>query len=380
MSLWNKRLSKIDFTDLDEFCKAGYTEGVQLDYKREIPKDLAKLAAAFANTRGGLILLGVEADTTTNKPKDWPCKGMESKSGISEQIMQICRDAIYPPIMPEISPVIDDPNNAKRVFMVVRVDESPQAPHSIQNSTKVYIRTRDANHPIELADLGRIAFLIERRKEPNAFREQLLSRQLNRMERRMIQSPLSTAPIVWWSILPEFPHQHLCRLDTCKSALFGNSSYQRVQDGYWDLRSGNGLLNNTSKDKTISGSTCFGDLFHAHLFHLNTHRTMPGPTIAKKTLQFINHSREFYSRDNVVYPGLLRLTVGCERVADLAMKTFGPEGIEPRCPDATLRLERTIRMEETSSKQSCESLAFVVVEELFHCFGRSRPPSVQEWK
>src|SRR5690606_29866619 len=138
------------------------------------PTDLAKTAAALANTRGGLLLLGVEANATSNQPT-WPCKGMPVAKGLSERIMQTCRDGIYPSLLPEISPVIDDPNNAGHVFIVVRIHESVYAPHSITNGTKVYVRTNDTNSPIELAHIDRIAMLLDRRKELDRARELIMA-------------------------------------------------------------------------------------------------------------------------------------------------------------------------------------------------------------
>ena len=61
MSLWSTPVSQITFADVDQFCREMHPEGV-LDYQGvALPKDSAKTIAAFANTLGGLILLGVEA-------------------------------------------------------------------------------------------------------------------------------------------------------------------------------------------------------------------------------------------------------------------------------------------------------------------------------
>ena len=121
MSLWNKPLGAIAFQDVDEFCKADLEESVRLDYKADSPADLAKIIAAMANTVGGMILLGVDANKTTNKPI-WPPIApvapktmLKIKPGISEQIYQLSRDSIYPPIMPEAlpkAPIIPVPNPA----------------------------------------------------------------------------------------------------------------------------------------------------------------------------------------------------------------------------------------------------------------------------
>jgi predicted HTH transcriptional regulator len=141
MSIWHKEIDQITFADVDTFCLAGIAEGTRLDYKVDVPKELAKIVAAFANTLGGMIMLGVDADRTTNKPIWPPTKGMLSKRGIDEQITQICRDNIYPPVQPQISDVLPNEKLPGHVVTVVRVDESREAPHAINNGRHVYVRT-----------------------------------------------------------------------------------------------------------------------------------------------------------------------------------------------------------------------------------------------
>jgi hypothetical protein len=62
-------------------------EGARLDYKGiAFPKDLSKTIAAFANTLGGLIILGVDADKKTNTPIWPPVAGMPMEAGLSERV------------------------------------------------------------------------------------------------------------------------------------------------------------------------------------------------------------------------------------------------------------------------------------------------------
>src|SRR4051794_13333288 len=105
MSLWHKQVLDISFAEIDTFCQTMQPEGMRLDYKVERPTDLAKLIAAFANTLGGLIILGVDANKATNQPFWPPQKGMPTKPGIDEAITAIARDAIYPPVRVAISPI-----------------------------------------------------------------------------------------------------------------------------------------------------------------------------------------------------------------------------------------------------------------------------------
>ncbi len=96
MSLWHKQPESIIYSDLDAFCAQQIPEGIRLDYKLEVPNDLAKVVAAFANTLGGLIILGVDADKVTNTPNWPPTKGMKKEKGLDERITAICRDSIFP--------------------------------------------------------------------------------------------------------------------------------------------------------------------------------------------------------------------------------------------------------------------------------------------
>ena len=377
MSLWNKRLSEIDFSNLDEFCKAGWAEGVQLDYKREIPKDLSKLAAAFANTRGGLILLGVEADKTTNKPKDWPCKGMKSEPGLSERILQTCRDGIHPPLLPEISPIIEDPNNSDCVFLVVRIRESPRAPHALQNGTKVYIRTGDTIDPTDLSDIHRIEHLLQRRQELDREREALLDRHLTRFNSRQ---SLDYGPTFWWFAAPEFPYEDLCAPDCCSLGVMG-SGQNKAPDGYIRFK-----LYTDSKpaDFELSGAGKQGDIIFAKQFNRRKNESDEHPYLTSEyienlTATFLTHIQAFYNRDEVSYPGLLRITLGGCHLINFSLVASDIHRGEPFVDDR-IRIDRTLPLEEITHKESRLSLGYHMMEELYHGFGLGKPRPASFWR
>ena len=58
--LFTKEITKITFEDVVNFCKEQMPESINLDYKEDFPRHLEKTISAFANTMGGLIILGVE--------------------------------------------------------------------------------------------------------------------------------------------------------------------------------------------------------------------------------------------------------------------------------------------------------------------------------
>src|SRR5215213_5915166 len=111
MSLWHKPLEELDFADVEAFCQQipPPREGHRLDFKVSMPTHLERLLSAFANTLGGIVILGVEGDAR-NEPI-WPPRGLPDSPGISEQIQQKANQAIYPALEVEISRNLQNPRN-----------------------------------------------------------------------------------------------------------------------------------------------------------------------------------------------------------------------------------------------------------------------------
>ncbi len=116
-------------------------EGFQLEFKRKIssPTKIARTLVAFANTKGGTILFGIDDDRTI--------VGVESEKTEVEMIGIAGRVHCEPPIEPEIEIV----SYRGKDVIVVTVEESAQKPHSLVNQedgsddpeTKVLIRVKD---------------------------------------------------------------------------------------------------------------------------------------------------------------------------------------------------------------------------------------------
>ena len=171
--MFTKLANEIDFNDIEAFCRE-WSEGVRVEYKREItPKTLPKIISSFANTQGGIFIIGVETDQN-NKVK-FPIQGIQNDGGIEERIVQSALTGIHPAVTPEVI-IREVPGQMDRVVVVVRVNESQQAPHAIQNSTRVYIREGSITQPYELADIGRIEYLLKRRDEPQRISRRILDR------------------------------------------------------------------------------------------------------------------------------------------------------------------------------------------------------------
>lgn len=118
-------------------------EGFEIEFKRRVtaPGKIARTLIAFANTRGGHILFGVDDDGSI--------VGVESEKSEADLILEAGSKHCDPEIKPEIEIV---PFNRKDVI-VATVPESDQKPHAFHGNgdgqdganggIRVYIRVND---------------------------------------------------------------------------------------------------------------------------------------------------------------------------------------------------------------------------------------------
>jgi len=347
MSLWYKQPEDITYNDIDAFCMQQLPEGLRLDYKLDIPKDLAKLVAAFANTQGGLIIFGVEADKTANKPV-WPsAKGMAKTNGIDERITAICRDGIYPPVRPQISPIIDNPNPAGTVLTVVRIDESPEAPHAVDGL--VYERTGSQLKPSRLSRINKIAYLLRRRNRIEKERLAIVLRELKRASRQIADIRITLAanagfvptspaskhpsglPVRWASVIPAYPWRDLCTPHKCfdSLALFQRNSsqfaWQKVPDGAFGRKHIATGMNTPGADAMCCSLSTKGHVFaiecanevciRADIRRQNKQKPAAVPVLDfDATTGFASRLFEvaslFYTSKDVEMPGYVMLAIG----------------------------------------------------------------------
>ncbi len=114
-------------------------EGFELEFKRKVstPVKIAKTLIAFANTKGGIILFGVDDDRTI--------VGVGSEKEELEMIRTASNYYCDPPVEPSVDIV---PFKGRDVI-VATVEESDQKPHYLNldeeesKGTRVYIRVND---------------------------------------------------------------------------------------------------------------------------------------------------------------------------------------------------------------------------------------------
>lgn len=170
--LFLKPLHELNSDDIQEFC-AQWREGVRVEYKpnmNSIKGDIPKIVSSFANYQGGILLIGVKSiDGKTSSPVN----GFKKSQGEPRvTIQQACLHGINPPITPEIQ-IVEMEN--KKIVVVVSVNESIEAPHAIENSKIMYIRSGDFSEPYELAKSKLIEDLFQRRRNADKNKNNIMN-------------------------------------------------------------------------------------------------------------------------------------------------------------------------------------------------------------
>jgi hypothetical protein len=349
MSLWQKRTGQISFRDVDEFLKARIPEGHRLDYKLHFPNELAKTIAAFANTLGGMIILGVDSDKVTNEPIWPPAVGMPNQPGIADRIIQVATEAIYPPVGVSVSQM-ENEAMAGHQIAVIFVDESKEAPHAVEKRRKVFVyeRTDNKTDPHVLADIDRIRYLLDRRNAIEEKRELLVAKGLVKLKKELDKG---FTTVCWVSVAPVYPWRELCRPSECFEFLreFANSlgsprntirDVRRVPDGaLMRIQShfGNGTARPTDAALVRADGivmimrTAFSlDRRHDHgvgvveFEHSDKIFEMPG--LWERIAGLFKYARDFYSRSAVESPGMLSLDLGLEGIMGFRLSSRDNQG------------------------------------------------------
>jgi hypothetical protein len=191
--------------DVLQFARK-FNEGIRVEYKsafdESVRRSTAKMISALANTLGGVAVIGV---TTRNGIPQEPIVGFDiPNEELPLVIEQICLQGINPPVLPKITQVLSD--TPGRCFLVIEVDASTEAPHAIENSRRVYVRTGNAANPYDLADVDTIIERFTRRRGLEELRIELIARQNARSGYSLLAG---AKPKIAVSICPTFPHRPL---------------------------------------------------------------------------------------------------------------------------------------------------------------------------
>lgn len=161
---FSKPLEELGHSDVEAFCKRGVAENIYLDYKQEIKADkLSQSIASFANTKGGILLIGVGENKDTKLPDRWD--GIDDSGTLSETLNQIIANVT--PI-PTCRFVVVPHKTKSKSFVVIITEEGASAPYFTVHKPVVYVRTGDVSTPIAPSDRTTLLELSERGKIADA--------------------------------------------------------------------------------------------------------------------------------------------------------------------------------------------------------------------
>jgi hypothetical protein len=186
---------------------ARFNEGLRVEYKStfdaSVRNQLPKIVSSFANSQGGVLVVGISALNGVPQP---PFDGfaLPAREELPLTVENICLQNINPPVIPRSQLVQSDVPD--HVFLVIEVEESSEAPHAIENSRRVYVRTGSAANPYDLAEVELIIDLLKRRREPLERRDRLLKLA----EKRSNQTVRHDQSFVQISVCPTFPRSAIC--------------------------------------------------------------------------------------------------------------------------------------------------------------------------
>jgi hypothetical protein len=206
----NAPIESIVAEDIIGFCEIRREEGLDLDYKSNWPSDLQKVISSFANTQGGIVLIGVDEEEKTRKPK-LPINGIEGvASSIYQRVMNIASDGIYPPISPEVKVCeLPDPNN--KFVVLIRILPS-RLMHLTNQRRKIYIRVADNSRGYDLANVSDLEWLWERKTLLEEKRDEIYLSAIEHSKSKAIpwnsiedEQHWNSIPKLNISIIPSFP-------------------------------------------------------------------------------------------------------------------------------------------------------------------------------
>lgn len=212
MSIYDTSTDQLSTADLPELLTDSAVENLRLEFKsQDVDKDEAlKKITSFANTFGGYILIGAEADKNGRLVA---LPGVERINGFKQRMIDWAYRRAFPPVLLFISDPIPSPQDATKVCYVVFVPESEEAPHFINGRKGAYVRTDEFSQRFDsqLATYEEVEHLANRRAVTVARRDLLINRARMRLGTFLetMAKPPASRPVLTLAICPLFPSKSL---------------------------------------------------------------------------------------------------------------------------------------------------------------------------
>lgn len=355
MDILNKPINIFSFEDVVAFCKTGHPEGVEIDYKRDYPpKGLQKHIAAFANTRGGIVILGVEEDSKTGKPVKWD--GIADDAKLVERANQ---ESCNLSPLPSCQIHKTNPNKDGRVFILIRVLEGDKTPYYVQNDPNIWIRTGNISTPIDISSPEWTELLIGKQEKATKARnnylkmagvvfEEALKREERKRQRLIAeakekndgsdknyyQKQLGTdVGMCEITILPYFPREALITpqeiIDKVEAYVYSKGSYEGFPDRNLEPIPEGALHFKHSYNGYVECQQVYskGLLYNKlDVMRVDEHgrKVIFLSFLAGRLFIILKTAQNFYG--SFGYQGVLKLSVSLSNVGEMFIKPIHPDG------------------------------------------------------
>jgi hypothetical protein len=361
VSLRTKPIGEITFADVKSFCDQQIPEDLRTDYKSDWPKELAKELAAFANTVGGLLIIGVKENPDTRTPDK--IVGVLGTISASERVTNAGL-SLAPSLAVETTDAIQLEGDPTRSVYVVRVPPSRLAPHIDAKRDRVHVRTVDVSHPsgITSATIDRIALMLQQRDRYRAQRDDFISTALKRFHAIRKDYPIRS-PYVWIALAPEFIVGEVATVEACSRAASIGGSRMYVDRGAIGFsRDKVGDPRDVYRMRSVEASGCLLDVTTRIAKTSDSVFALHVEDLAQSLRRTLIAAKSFYSDPDCTFCGPLNVTVAIERAA----LSFGWQRGYGRCDYAVIdrRLESSGETDDQEIRQLREFDPLLTVEHL----------------
>jgi len=250
------------FAVIADFAKAQPIEGWRHDYTEKWEDTALKNIAAFANTFGGLLIIGVKKGK-----KDVTCEllGVESDSEYKTRIASAIAANISP-VPPYNIFECHKPDAPNRRFCVIRVREGKLI-HLItkKDFSPVYVRNEDESR---IADASQLRRLIDREREMPVLSDRINAGAIQLRDSLLINSGYQNPDLNTWQLSTHQQSQTHLRLEIIPTETLLMELEKMHEDRLWKLiaefypRIGDTVSNGVAKQAENRGADFYEYVYY----------------------------------------------------------------------------------------------------------------------
>jgi hypothetical protein len=347
MSIFTKPLMQIATADLQELVQEQAVENLRLEFKLEVPDkdEMLKKLSAFANTFGGLMVIGARASSKDGRITE--LSGVDKISGLRQKVVDWCFKGVSPPLEVDVSDPIPTPSGNGKFIYVVKLGESDVAPHFLNGRNGVWVRTNEFSGRFEqkLADEIELRHLFDRRKLILERRAALLRRARNRYEALADKTNMDLAgnrtklgSRMEFAVVPRFPVHPLCKQEDLQSLvskcalIWRQVKFPKIENGIISQHESALVLHAAHEDYSIFEADVWGLIFYGTRIDENRQYLLTGAEDgtgirAIHLRQFVGYVLVFVANAAKIlqalnYSGPIHIEVGLKSIRDIGWLRF----------------------------------------------------------